>query len=46
LEEVIETYETSPSDKLQSVLRDELYAKMEKKMKEKPMQQSGEDTDK
>jgi len=32
LEEVIEAYETAPSDKLQTVLRAELYSKMLKKM--------------
>ncbi len=35
LEEVIEVYESSPSDKLQSVLRAELYAKMIKEMKDR-----------
>lgn len=35
LEEVIEVYENSPVDKLQSVLRSELYARMIKEMKER-----------
>lgn len=35
LEEVIEVYENSPVDKLQSVLRSELYARMIKEMKDR-----------
>ena len=35
LEEVIEVYEVSPSDKLQSVLRTEIYDKMVNEMKKR-----------
>lgn len=42
LEEVIETYETSTSDKLKSVLREEVYAKMLKEMKERSNPESDE----